>query len=126
MASNEYMNAVGEQAHAMPFLSMGAAAIALQQETLEACQQWNRDCLAYMQSEAALLADLARKLTTAASVPEAVDAYAKYLSQQMQMNAEQGHHLFNGYRKISQRVTKSVATPVVSRKERRSSGARRD
>src|SRR5262245_51009133 len=115
MASNAYSNVVGDQARSMPFLDMGDGMIALQRETLGACQQWNREWLSYMQSEMDLWADLARKVATAGSVPQAMDAYAKTLSQQMQMTAEQGQHLFNDYQKISHKVTKSAATPVAQR-----------
>jgi hypothetical protein len=126
MASKAHANVMGDQARSMPFLDMGDGMIALQREALGACQQWNREWLSYMQSEIDLWADLARKLSTAGSVPEAVEAYGKCLSQQMHMTAEQGHHLFNDYQKLSQNVTKSVATPVAGRRQRRTSSARRD
>jgi hypothetical protein len=124
MASNAYANAMGDQARSMSFLDLGDEMTALQRQTLGAYQQWNREWLSYMQSEIDLWANLARQLSAAGSVPEAFEAYAKCLSQQMHMTAEQGQHLFNDYQKIGQRVTKSMATPVAGRRQRRSSPRR--
>jgi hypothetical protein len=48
----------------------------------------------------------------------------KCLSQQMQMTAEDGQRLFDGYQKITQRVTKSIAMPDAIRKQGKSSSIR--
>jgi hypothetical protein len=115
---------MGEKPGLMPFLFAGDTQIALQREILEAYEQLNRAWLARVQSEVALWTDLATKLTAAGSVPEALEAYMKCLSQQMQMTAEDGQRLFNGYQKITQRVTKSLARPVEVRRQSKSSRAR--
>src|SRR5262245_27472644 len=118
MASNAYPNVMGDQARSMPFLDMGDGMIALQRETLGACQQWNRELLSYMQSEIELWSDLPRKVATAGSVPQAMEAYAKTVSQQMQMTAEQGQQAINDYQKISHKLTKPAATPVAQGQRR--------
>ena len=59
----------------------------------------------FMQSEMALWADLGSKLVSTRSVPEAFEAYAKCLSQQMKMTVEDGQHLFNDWKQAAQRIT---------------------
>ena len=56
-------------------------AATMQKELLEAWQQANRYWADRMQSEMALWADLASKLVSTRSVPEALEAYAKCVSQ---------------------------------------------
>jgi hypothetical protein len=63
-------------------------AATMQKEVLEAWQQANRYWADRMQSEMALWADLASKPVSTRSVPEALEAYAKCVSQQMKMTAE--------------------------------------
>ena len=69
------------------------AATALQKELLEAYEQASRAWLARVQSEVALWSELATKLTATRSVPEALEAYSKCVSQWMQMTAEDGQRL---------------------------------
>jgi hypothetical protein len=61
-------------------------AVTMQKELLGAWQQANRYWADRMQSEIALWADLVSRLVSTRSVPEAFEAYAKCLSQQMKMN----------------------------------------
>ena len=78
---------------------------AMQKELLEAWQQANRYWADRMQSEMALWADLASKLVSTRSVPEALEAYAKCVTQQMKMTAEDGQHLLNDWQQVAQRIT---------------------
>ena len=101
-AMSEQMRAMGDREmgdQARSVLNMGGAAIALQKDMLEGCMQFNREWLACVQTEVALWSDLVRKLSSTASLPEAVDAYSKCVSQQMQVAAEHSQHLLNDYRK---------------------------
>ena len=68
------------------------AATALQKELLEAYEQAGRAWLA-VRSEVALWSELATKLTATRSIPEALEAYSKCVSQWMQMTAEDGQRL---------------------------------
>ena len=78
---------------------------AMQKELLEAWQQANRYWADRMQSEMALWTDLASKLVSTRSVPEALEAYAKCVTQQMKMTAEDGQHLLNDWQQVAQRIT---------------------
>jgi hypothetical protein len=106
---------VSNQAGSPPFVNLGESATAIQGEIFEACEQLNREWLARMQLETALWSDLATYLTSAQSVPEAFEAYAKCLSQQIQMTAEDGQRLLNDYQRLARRLTTSVATRVATR-----------
>jgi Phasin protein len=78
---------------------------AMQKELLGAWQQANRYWADRMQSEMALWADFGSKLVSTRSVPEAFEAYAKCLSQQMKMTVEDGQHLLNDWKQAAQRIT---------------------
>jgi len=80
----------------------------MQNELLEACQQASRHWLDRMQSEMALWAELGPKLVSTSSVPEAFEAYAKCVSQQMKMTAEDAQHLLNDYQQMTQKITQSL------------------
>ena len=55
-----------------------------------------------------LWSELATKLTATRSVPEALEAYSKCVSQRMQMTAEDGKRMFNDCQQITQKITKSL------------------
>ena len=55
-----------------------------------------------------LWSELATKLTAMRSVPEAIEAYTKWVSEQIQMTAEDGKRLLDDYRRITEKVTKSL------------------
>src|SRR5262245_55561133 len=99
MASKDSAPLMGEAIGLMPFLHFGGGATALQREMLEAYEQLNRAWLDRVQSEVALWSDLATKLAAVGSFPEALEAYVNCLSKRMQMTAEDGQRLFNGYQK---------------------------
>jgi hypothetical protein len=52
--------------------------------------------------------DLAAKVAATRSAPEALDAYAKCVSQQMQMAAEDGRRLFDEGQQITQHIDRSL------------------
>lgn len=85
------------------------AAVALQKELLEAYVKASQAWLARVKSELDLWSELAAKLTAARSVPEALDAYTKSVSQQMVMTAEDGQRLFNDCQQITEKLTKAVS-----------------
>jgi len=79
-----------------------------QKELLDACQQVGRYWLDRTQSEIALWANLGAKLSTTRSFPEGYEAFAKCVSQQMTMTAEDGQHLLNDYQQMTQKITQSL------------------
>jgi hypothetical protein len=95
---------------AAPFLNFGQQgakeAAALQKEFFEVYEETSRAWLARAQSEAALWSELAAKLASTRSVSEAVEAYTKCVSQQMQMSAEDGQRMINDCQQFAQRLTK--------------------
>jgi len=88
----------------------GKQATAMQNELLEACQQASSYWLDRMQSEMALWAELGSKLVSTRSVPEAFGAYAKCVSQQMKMTAEDGQHLLNDWQQVTQKIMRSLSS----------------
>ena len=73
-------------------------------------EQASRAWLARVKSEIDLWSDLASKLSTTRSVPEALEAYQKCAAQRMQMAADDGRQLFDECQKITQRITQSLST----------------
>jgi hypothetical protein len=84
------------------------AATALQKELLGAYEKASHAWLARMQSEVAMWSELATKLTATRSVPEALEAYSKCVSKQMQMAAEDGRRLFEEGQQITQKINQSL------------------
>ena len=74
------------------------ALVNLQRELLEAYEQAGRAWLARVQSELELWSQLAAKLPTTRSLPEAMHAYQEYMTQRMQMAADDGRKLAGGDR----------------------------
>jgi hypothetical protein len=85
------------------------AGMALQKELLNAYEEAGRIWLARMKSEVELWSELAAKLTTVRSVPEALEAYNESVSQEMQMTAEDGKRLLHECEQISQKITNAVS-----------------
>lgn len=85
------------------------AANALQKDLLEACEEASRAWLARVESELGLWSELASKLTAARSVPEVMEAYAKSVSQRMQMTADDARRLFDDCQKVTQKITQSLS-----------------
>jgi hypothetical protein len=106
MASRDTTSSTDAQSGSVPFFNIGQeraeVAVALQKELLEAYEQASRAWLARVQSE------VATKLTATGSVPEALEAYTKCVSQRMQMTAEDGQRVFKDCQQITQKITKSL------------------
>ena len=88
------------------------AAMAVQKAFLESYEQANRSWLARVQSEISLWSDLANKLSSTHSVPEAFEAYSKCVSQRMQMAAEDAHQLVDESQQLMQKVTHSLGNKL--------------
>jgi Phasin protein len=84
------------------------ALVNLQRELLEAYEQAGRAWLARVQSEMDLWSQLAAKLPTTRSLPEAMQAYQEYMTQRMQMAADDGRRLSEDCQKIMQKITTSL------------------
>ena len=82
--------------------------MALQKALLESYEQASRTWLARVQSEVTLWSDLANKLTTTRTVPEALEAYSKCVSQRMQMAADDGRLLADEAQDISKKIAQSL------------------
>jgi phasin protein len=97
----------------MPFLKLGKeqteAMLSMQRELLDAYDQSSRAWLARVKSEVDLWSDLAKKLSTTQSVPDAVGAYQQCVAQRMQMAAEDGRRLYDDCQKITQTITRSLS-----------------
>ena len=97
----------------MPFLNLGKgqteAMLSIQKELLDAYDQSSRAWLTRVKSEVDLWSDLAKKLSTTQSVPDAVGAYQQCVAQRMQMAAEDGRRLYDDCQKITQSITRSLS-----------------
>jgi len=112
MASKETVGSQAAKSGPPPFMNWGQeqteAAMALQKALLESCDQASRAWLARVQSEVSLWSDLANKLSGTKSIPEALEAYSKSVSQRMQMAAEDGRKLVDECQQLTQKFTKSL------------------
>jgi len=79
----------------------------MQKDLLEAYEQASRSWLARVQSEVNLWSELGAKMTGSHSIPEALEAYQKFVAQRMQMAAEDGRQLFEECQRMTQKVTRS-------------------
>ena len=84
------------------------AMLAMQKELLDGYEQANRSWLSRVKSEADLWSELAKKLTSTQSVPEALGAYQEAIAQRMQMAAEDGKKLSEDTQKIMKTITTSA------------------
>jgi hypothetical protein len=84
-------------------------AVNLQKELSETYEQASRAWLARVNSEIALWSELATKLSTTHSVPQALDAYQKCVAQRMQMAVEDGQRLFDECQRITQKITQMIS-----------------
>jgi hypothetical protein len=103
-------------------LHLGEAAIVLHRELLEAYEQVSRAWLTRVQVELALWSELATQLAAVRSGPEALEAYMRCASRQVQMTAEDGERLFKDCQEITQKITKSITDPTTFRKQTKSNG----
>jgi len=87
---------------------------AIQKELLEEWQLAGRHWLDRIQSEVALWGELGAKLAMTRSATEAFDVYAKCVSQQMKMTAEDGERLLKDFQYATQRVNHSMLVDLCS------------
>jgi hypothetical protein len=81
----------------------------LQKELVDAYEQTNRAWLERVKSETELWSQLATKLSTTRSVPEALNVYQECVTQRMQMAAEDGQKLLDDCRNITQKITRAMS-----------------
>jgi Phasin protein len=119
MAMKDTVGSPAPKADLPPFLNWGqertGAALALQKELLASYEQVNRAWLARVQSEIALWSDLATKLTATKTLPEALEAYAKCVSERMKMAADDGRLLADEAQQIMQKITKALGNGRLNR-----------
>ena len=112
MANRETTGSTAAKAGPIPLFNWGnersEAAIALQKAVLESYEQASRVWLSRLQSEIELWSDLANKLGTSHSVPEALETYTKCVSQRMQMAVDDGRQLFEESQQVTQKIAKSL------------------
>jgi hypothetical protein len=84
------------------------AALNFQKAILESCEQASRAWVDRMQSEISLWSDLASKLSSTKSVPEAFETYTKCMSQRMQMAADDGRKLVEEAQQLTQKFAQSL------------------
>jgi hypothetical protein len=112
MAGKDSTSSTGDRSGGKPSLNLATeraeAVVALQKELLEAYEEASRAWLARVESELALWSELASKLTAARSVPEAMEAYTKSVSQRMQMTTYDARRLFDDCQKVTQKITQSL------------------
>ena len=111
MATKETVNT--SKAGAPPeFINWGQhqteTALGLQKAILESCEHASRTWMDRVQSEISLWSDLATKLSSTKSVPEALEAYSKCVSQRMQMAADDGRKLAEEAQQLTQKFAKSL------------------
>ncbi len=85
------------------------ATFKIQKDVLEAYEAASRAWLARVQSEVELWSQLASKLATTRSIPEALTAYQESVAQRMQMAAEDGQRLSDDCREIMGRIAGSLS-----------------
>jgi Phasin protein len=114
MASKETTGSQTAKAGTPPFLNWGQtdAAMAVQKAFMESCDHASRTWLDRMQSEVSLWSDLANKLSTTQSVPEAVEAYSKCVSQRMQMAADDARKFVDESQQMMQKITHSLGNKL--------------
>jgi Phasin protein len=119
MATKDIVGSPAAKADLPPFLNWGqertGAALALQKELLASYEQVNRAWLARVQSEIALWSDLATKLTATKTLPEALEAYAKCVSERMKMAADNGRLLADEAQQITQKIAKALGNGWLNR-----------
>jgi hypothetical protein len=86
-----------------------AAMLNLQKELLDAYENASRAWLTRVKSEVDLWSELAAKLSSTKSPPEALEAYRECVAQRMQMAAEDGQRLMEDCQKITQKITRSMS-----------------
>ena len=96
-----------------PFPGLGKeqteAMFHMHKELLDAYEQASRAWLERVKSEVDLWSQLATKLTSTRSIPEAVTAYQECVAQRIKMAAEDGRRLSEESQKIASTITRSLS-----------------
>jgi len=112
MASKDTTGSQAAKTGLPPFMNWGheqtEAAMGLQKALLESCDQASRAWLARVQSEVSLWSELANKLSSTKSIPEAFDAYTRSVSQRMQMAADDGRRMVDECQQLTQKIARSM------------------
>jgi|SRR5262249_9201615 len=111
MASKSSKNFTGAKkirSSRIAFFNFEGTAAAMQREIVEAHEQASRVWLARVKSEVDMWSELASMLAANRSPSEAFQAYARCVSQRVQMTAEDGQRLFSGYQKATENIAKSL------------------
>jgi hypothetical protein len=80
----------------------------IQKELLDAYAELNRSWAARVKSEVDFWSDLAAKLGDTRSTPESLDAYRRFVSERMQMAAEDGQRLVKDSQKIMSALAQTL------------------
>jgi hypothetical protein len=88
------------------------AMVNVQKELLDVYEQASRAWLARVKSEVDLWSELASKLAVTRSMPEALESYQKFVTQRMQMAAQDGRQMVEDYQKIAQKMSGSLSGNV--------------
>jgi len=111
MASKDTTGSTAAKTGPLPFLNWGQerteAAMAVQKTILESYEQASRAWLERMQSEVTLWSNLANKLSATHSAPEALETYTNFVSQRVQMAAEDGRRIAAESQKVAQKIAQS-------------------
>jgi len=84
--------------------------LGMQKELLEACDQASRAWLDRLKSEMDLWTELATKLSSTRSLPDALGTYQQCVTQRMQMAAEDGRRMSDEYQRFLQKFTRLCPT----------------
>ena len=82
------------------------AMLGMQKELLEACDQASRAWLERVKSEMESWTELATKLSSTRSLPDALGTYRECVTQRMQMAAEDGRRMSDEYQRFLQKFTR--------------------
>jgi hypothetical protein len=84
--------------------------LAMQKELLTAYEQISQAWLARVQSEVDLWSDLATRVSSIRSAPEALAAWQECAVQRMKMAADDGRRLLEDSQKIMTTVTRAISS----------------
>jgi hypothetical protein len=112
-AANDTKSAASAKSGPMPFLEVGKeqteAMLKMQKELIDAYEQASRAWLERVKSEVDLWSELASKLASTRSVPEALEAYQACAAQRMQMATEDGRRLADECQASMQKIVRSMS-----------------
>jgi hypothetical protein len=87
-----------------------SAVLNLQKEVLDVYEQASRAWFDRVKSEVNLWSALARKLSATRYTPEALDTYQKFMTERMEMAAEDGRQLLHDCQETTQKLTRSLSS----------------